>query len=154
MTYRISGLSREPFSGLFALSDTELAARNAVRVTATTKPGFQCRISLEEAEIGEELILLNHTHHDVETPYRSDYAIYVRDGVEPATFVDRMPPMLLPRHLALRGFSADGTLLTACLTAPGDADAKVRDLFAADDIAYIHVHNAAHGCFAARIDRT
>lgn len=40
------------------------------------------------------------------------------------------------------------------LDAPGEADAAIRALFDADEIAYIHAHNAAHGCFAARIDRT
>lgn len=154
MTYTITGLSPEPFNGLFALSDAELAARHAERVTVTSKPGFQCRISLEDAEIGETMILLHHLHHDVATPYRSGYAIYVRNTVNAATYRDVMPPMLAPRHLALRAFSPNGTLLTATLAAPGEADVEVRTLFARDDIAYIHAHNAAHGCFAARIDRT
>ena len=32
-------------------------------------------------------------------------------------------------------------------------DPAIRALFERADIAYIHAHNAAHGCFAARIDR-
>ncbi len=32
--------------------------------------------------------------------------------------------------------------------------AEFAPLFAAPEIAYIHAHNAAHGCFSARVDRT
>ena len=51
------------------------------------------------------------------------------------------------------GFGADGNLKNALLALPGEADAKIRELLADPAIAYIDAHNAAHGCFAARIDR-
>ena len=154
MTYSICGLSPTPYAPLFALSDTELAARGAVRVTAVTDRGFPCRVSLEDARAGEPLILLNHTSHDVETPYRSSYAIYVRENaLSPAPFIDCTPPVFEGRPLGLRGFSRDGMLKDARLALPGEADAAIHSLFADPQIAYIHAHNAAHGCFAARIDR-
>ncbi len=154
MTYRITGLSPEPFADLFTLDDGALAARNAERVTVTAKPGFPCRISLDDADAGEEVILLHHVSHDVATPYRSAYAIYVRQGVGTADYIDALPPVLAGRPIALRGFDASGRLKGASLAAPGNADEAIRALFDVDDIAYIHAHNAAHGCFAARIDRT
>ena len=154
MTYRIEGLSRAHFAHLFAMTDTELAAQNAVRVTATG-PGFPCRVSLEDAKAGEQLILLNYTSHDVATPYRSAYAIYVReDAGEIASLVDATPPVFEGRPLGLRAFDRTGMLRNAALALPGQADAKIRELFADDNIAYIHAHNAAHGCFSARIDRS
>jgi hypothetical protein len=153
MTYRISGLDPQPFAALFALTDTQLAACNARRVTAAADRGFPCRVSLEDARAGEELILLHHTSHDVATPYRSAYAIYVRKDARTAAFVDETPPVFEGRPLGLRGFDAGGTLCDARLALPGEADAKIRDLFANRRIAYIHAHNAAHGCFAARVDR-
>ncbi|MEQ1726433.1 MAG: DUF1203 domain-containing protein [Sphingopyxis sp.] len=154
MTYRISGLSPEPFADLLALGDTALAQRGAVRVTATSKPGFPCRISLEDADVGEELILLHHVSHDVATPYRSAYAIYVRvDARETATYHDALPPVFEGRPIALRGFDAAGLLKGALLAAPGQADEQIRALFARDEIAYLHAHNAAHGCFAAKEER-
>lgn len=153
MTYSIQGLSPERFAPLFALDDAELAANNARRVTATADRGFPCRISLEDAKAGEELILLHHTSHDVETPYRSAYAIYVRPGVEAANYRDELPPVFEGRPLALRAFDADGMLRTARLAGPGEADGAIRDLFADDTISYIDAHNAAYGCFAARIER-
>lgn len=153
MTYSIQGLSPEPFAPLFALDDAELAAINARRVTATADRGFPCRVSLEDAKAGEALILLHHMSHDVETPYRSAYAIYVRPGVEAATYRDELPPVFEGRALALRAFAADGMLQTARLVGPGEVDGAIRDLFEDDAITYIDAHNAAYGCFAARIER-
>ena len=154
MTYRIEGLRRADFAPLFAMSDAELAAQNALRVTATG-PGYPCRVSLDDAKPGEQLILLNYTSHDVATPYRSTYAIYVRaDADEIAPLIDATPPVFESRPLGLRAFDAGGMLKSAALALPGQADAKIRELFADDNIAYIHAHNAAHGCFSARIDRS
>ncbi len=154
MTYRIEGLKRAEFAPLFAMSDAELAERGAVRVTADG-PGFPCRISLEDAKAGEALILLNYVSHDVATPYRSSYAIYVREvAEETAPFIDATPPVFNGRPLGLRAFDAEGVLRNAALALPGEADDKIRALFAAPEIAYIHAHNAAHGCFSARVDRT
>jgi hypothetical protein len=153
MTYSIQGLSPEIFAPLFALDDAELAAINARRVTATVDRGFPCRVSLKDAKAGEALILLHHTSHDVETPYRSAYAIYVRPGVEAATYRDELPPVFEGRPLALRAFDAEGMLQTARLAGPGEADGAIRDLFADEGISYIDAHNAAYGCFAARIER-
>lgn len=153
MTYIVRGIDPEPFEPLFGLSDEELIARNARRVTATSKPGFPCRISLDDAERGEDVILVHHVSHDVETPYRSAYAIYVREGVRPAAFVDELPPVFENRPLAFRGFDAEGMLRGALLAMPGEADAKIRELFDRPEIETIHAHNAAYGCFAAKIER-
>lgn len=154
MTYKISGLEPAQFAHLIGLSDEELAQHNAVRVTANADRGFPCRVSLEDAKSGETLILLHHTSHDVATPYRSSYAIYVRERAGAAiVYEDRTPPVFEGRPLGLRGFGADGNLKNALLALPGEADAKIRELLDDPAVAYVHAHNAAHGCFAARIER-
>lgn len=154
MTYRITGLDRAAFEHLFGMTDAELATHNAARVTAGADQGWPCRISLEDAKAGESLILLNHVSHDVATPYRSAYAIYVRETTAaPAQYVDETPPVFEGRPVAFRAFDADGMLRNAALALPGEADAKIRELFDQGDIAYIHAHNAAHGCFAAKVER-
>jgi hypothetical protein len=153
MTYRIEGLAPAAFASLFSMTDGELAARNAVRVTADKPTGYPCRVSLEDAAPGEELVLLNHVSNDVPTPFRTTYAIYVRKGAEAAFYVDETPDYLDRRTLSLRGFDEAGMLRDALLAMPGEADAQVRALFERPDIATIHAHNAAHGCFLARIER-
>src|SRR5207244_2279814 len=117
--------------------------------------GFPCRVSLEDAGEGETLILLHHLSHDVATPYRSAYAIYIREKADAAAvYEDRTPPVFEGRPLGLRGFGPDGNLKNALLALPGEADAKIRELLSDPAIAYLHAHNAAHGCFSARIERT
>jgi len=153
VSYHVRGLDAAPFRHLFGQPEAVLAAQGVVRVRANAKPGFPCRISLEDAEPGETLLLLNHTDHDVATPYRNSYAIYVRESAgEPAMLADRLPPVLQGRPIALRGYDADGMLRSATLKT-GDVEAGIAELFTRPDIAYIHAHNAAYGCFAARIER-
>ena len=154
MTYMIRGLLPQAFDQYRGQDDVQLARLSARRVTATSKPGFPCRITLEDADEGESLILLNHVSHDVETPYRSAYAIYVREGAtEAATYQDSIPPVFLGRPLAMRAFSSGGMLLAAKLALPGEAETVIRDQLADQQIGYLDVHNAAHGCFAARVER-
>jgi hypothetical protein len=152
MTYRISGLDPEQFHPLFALSDGELESRGMKRMTVTKKPSFPCRVSLTDRHIGEQVILLNHVSHDVANPYRASHAIFVADA-EQAEFVDEVPPVFEPRVLSLRAFGADGMMQDALITQPGEADAGIRKLFDNPEIVTIHAHNAARGCFSAKIER-
>ena len=154
MTYRIRGLDPAPFQTLFAMSDEQLEKRGVMRMTVTAKPSFPCRVTLEDREVGERVLLLNHVSHDVANPYRASHAIFVTAGAnEAAEFVDEVPPVLATRILSLRGFDDQGLMADALLTQPGEADEGIRRLFANPDIATIHAHNATRGCFAARIER-
>jgi len=154
MAYVIEGLDPKPFRELLRMSDAELEARSARRVTATAKPGFPCRATLEDAEPGESLVLFNHVSNDVETPYRTAHAIYLREGAERAArYRDALPPVFSGRTLSLRAFGADGLLKQAVLASAEDADAKIRSLFGNPEVESIHAHNAAAGCFAAKIVR-
>ena len=135
------------------MTDGELAERNAVRVTADAGAAIPAASQLTDAAPGEELVLLNHVSHDVPTPFRTTYAIYVRKGAEPAAFEDEAPAYLDKRTLSLRGFDACGMLKDGLLAMPGEADARIRELFERAEIATIHAHSAAYGCFLARIER-
>jgi hypothetical protein len=154
MTYRIAGLPAAEFADLFALDPAALAARGGRRVTADADAGYPCRVALADARAGDELILLNYVSHASEGPFRTSYAIYVaRDAQEPEPFVDAVPDYLSRRTLGLRGFDAAGMLADARLAMPGEADAMIRSLFANPAVAEIHAHNAAQGCFLARVER-
>lgn len=153
MTYRIAGLDPAQFAPLWAMDADTLAANGARRVAADADRGFPCRVSLDDARAGEPLMLVHHVHHDVAGPYRSAFAIFVREDAVQATYEDCCPPCFAGRTLSLRGFDAAGALAEARLAAPGEADAAIRALLADERIAYIDAHNAAAGCFAARIER-
>jgi hypothetical protein len=139
---------------LFDLDEASLADHNAVRVVAGETGRYPCRISLEDAKPGERVLLLNYQHQDAATPYRSNYAIYVREAaLETRRLVDELPPVLRGRPIALRAFDAAGMLVGAELALNDDVEAAIGRQFANPEAAYLHAHNAAHGCFAARIDR-
>lgn len=154
MTYRIEGLPPEPFRDLFDMDEAGLAARRARRVVADRDSGYPCRVSLEEAQAGETLILAHHVSHAVDTPFRTAFAIYVREQARsPAVHVDAVPALLDRRTIGLRGYDEDGMLVDAVLAPPGAADGRIRALLDRPEIASIHAHNAAQGCFLAAIGR-
>ncbi|WP_159976051.1 MULTISPECIES: DUF1203 domain-containing protein [unclassified Novosphingobium] len=154
MAYRIAGLPRGAFAQYYGKTAEELGRMGAKRVFADADRGFPCRVSLDDAKEGEGLILLNFISHDVTNPCRSAYAIYIRENAEQApAFVDCLPPVFAERPLSLRGFDAEGMLHAASLAEPEQADDAIRALLAIPEVACIHAHNAAYGCFAARIER-
>lgn len=154
MTYRIQGLDPAPFRPLFQMNDDALHEQRARRVTAAG-PGFPCRVSLEEARDGEQLILVNHVSHDVDTPFRATHAIYVReDAVATPLYEDALPPVLDTRRISLRAFDREGMLVDGAVVEPGEGDAAVRAFFDRSDVAEIHAHTSAYGCFLARIERS
>jgi hypothetical protein len=151
MSFRIRGLPAEPFADLFTLSDEELWARGAVRRIADGT--YPCRISLTDSTPGDELVLVNHEHHPVDSPYRMRFAIYVRKGEEQLDAIDQIPEQLRKRSLAVRAFDQDAMMVGWELVDGRDADAAIERLLAKPDAAYLHVHFAAPGCYAARVDR-
>ena len=154
MSFRITGLPAENFTPLFALSDEELAARGAVRRIADNRePGYPCRISLTDSRPGDELLLVNYEHHAVRSPYRMRFAIFVRKGEERYDAVDEVPQQLRLRILAVRAFDRDGMMVGWLLSEGCVLEAAIEKLFANPDAAYLHVHFAAAGCYAARVER-
>jgi hypothetical protein len=151
MHFRIQGLPVEPFAPLFAIPDWELKKHGAVRVTAEgPRP---CRISLTDAKLGDELILVNYEHHAVDSPYRMRFAVYVRAGEETFDAVDTVPEQLRTRTLAVRGFDAGGMMTGWELIEGVTLEAAIEKLFANPRTDYLHAHFAAPGCYAARIVR-
>jgi hypothetical protein len=154
MSYVISGLDPAPFRRLYGQSDQALAAEQAIRVTADSKPGFPCRITLKDAEPGETLLLLNYEHLPDASPYRSRHAIFVREGAEtPALYMDEIPELLATRLLSVRAFDRDAMMTNAEVVEGKALAPLIETMFADPAVAFLHIHNARPGCFAARVDR-
>jgi hypothetical protein len=154
MSYRISGLPRDRFAHLFGLSDDALAAHGAVRMTATAKTGYPCRVTLEDAEPGESLLLLNYEHLPEETPYRSRHAIFVREGAgDAAEFTGAVPEQLAIRLLSVQAYDAQHMMTDADVVEGAELEPLIARFLADPAVDYLHVHNARRGCFAARVDR-
>ncbi|MFN4023488.1 MAG: DUF1203 domain-containing protein [Hyphomonas sp.] len=155
MPFTIQGLPADTFRHLFALPDASLQAQNIIRKRVDTKPGYPCRITLEDAEPGETVLLLNHESHAAPTPYQSRYAIYVRERAGSAAFFrDELPPVMHNRPIALRMFDAGGMLVGADMGMNEALKAKIEAALERPDVAYLHAHNAMHGCFVAEIRRS
>lgn len=153
MSFVVTGLSPAPFAHLFGADEASLRSAGAIRYRADAKPGFPCRITLEDAEPGETVLLLNHEHHAV-GPYRARHAIFVGEAARVAArYESRMPPALACRLLAIRAYDADGMMIDAEIVEGVDAPPLIERLLADPRAAFLHAHNARRGCFAARIDR-
>jgi hypothetical protein len=154
MSFQISGLKFAEFAPLVGLSDVQLEALNVRRVVADRYPGFPCRVSLIDAQPGESVLLVNYEHLPVASPYRARYAIYVRENAADAHVTrDEIPPVLHGRLLSVRAFSSAGMLLDADVAEGAALVPAIERLLAPAQVAYLHLHNARPGCFAARVDR-
>lgn len=154
MPFQIKPLPAAAFAPLFNLSDADLAARNACRQVVTETPGTPCRVSLQDAEIGETVILLNHMHQPHGGPYQASHAIFVRENAqEAAPAVGMVPEVIRSRLISARFFDRAHCMVHADVV-PGEAVAEaITAAFARDEIAYGHLHNAKPGCFAASVHR-
>jgi hypothetical protein len=154
MSFRITGLSAEPFRHLYGLSDQDLARHGVMRYIADKKPGFPDRIEVRDASVGENLLLLNHVCQPANTPYRATHAIFVREGAEDTyDRVDEVPEVMRMRLLSLRAYDAEGMMLDAEVVDGSEIEAVISRFFLSPHVAYIHAHNAKRGCYSGRIDR-
>ena len=152
--FTVRGLSPEPFQALFDLSDEALEKRRARRLIADSKPGFPCRVSLQDAEPGDEVILTNFIHLPSESPYRSTHAIYIRRAATTAaSYSDSLPEMLRSRLLSVRAFDAKDMLVGADVIAGDRVEEMIGRFFQDPVVQFLHVHFAKPGCYACRIDR-
>lgn len=153
-SFQFVALPFEPFASLFEASDAALAAIGARRVAVDETPGFPCRVSLVDAEIGETVVLLSWTHHDVDGPYRATGPIYVRESAVRATPAPgEVPALLRHRLLSVRGYAADGIMRAAEVMEGTRLEDGIARLFDDARIAYLDVHNARPGCFNCRVLR-
>jgi hypothetical protein len=153
MSYRTIGLDPAPFRDLHFLSDDALAVKGVRRVHIESKHAAPCRISLDDAEVGESVLLLNYEHQPANTPYRQQGPIFVRETEQRFDRIGVIPAALARRTLSLRGFDSEDMMIEAELVEGAEAGAMIERIFANAHVAYIHAHYARRGCFAALVER-
>ncbi|MBM4219356.1 MAG: DUF1203 domain-containing protein [Gammaproteobacteria bacterium] len=154
MSYQVRGLEPALFEQFFDLDDAALAGRGMRRVRADQPVGYPCRISLEDASVGEELLLLPFAHQDAATPFRASGPIFVRRGQPAAArVVNELPVCLTLRPLSVRAYDRADEMVDAEVIDGREATPLIERYLARADVAYLHVHFARRGCFACRIDR-
>lgn len=154
MPFQIHALDSEPFAPLFALSDEALRERGAVRETITESPGTPCRVSLADAVVGETVVLVNHEHQPGPGPYRASHAVFVREGMERARPAPgEVPGLFRSRLISLRAFDEAHMMVAADAVEGTELEAALETALADARVAYIHLHYAKPGCFAASVTR-
>lgn len=154
MSSQLHALAPDPFESLFAMSANELAGHRVVRMTVDSKPGYPCRVSLADADIGETVILVNFEHLSAATPYRSAHAIIVRENAKqafPGTGV--VPEIFAHRTISVRAFDHGDSMIDADITDGVRLRASITAMFGNANAAYLHLHNAQRGCYMASVTR-
>jgi len=77
----------------------------------------------------------------------------VRRGDETYDRINEVPEQLRKRVLAVRSFDARGMMLGFQLADGRELESAIGKLFSEPRAEYLHVHFAAPGCYAARVDR-
>lgn len=154
MEFQISGLKREQFQEYFQLDDKALAARGARRYVADNKAGFPCRVSLTDAEPGEQVILLSYHHQAAQTPYAALGPIFVRETAENTVLSpNQVPELLRSRLLSVRAYNSEDLMTEADVVNGLELENLLSRFFAEPTVSYLHVHFARPGCYACRVDR-
>ncbi len=147
-SFRLTALPSEQFSLLFGQSDAELEATGARRMIVDHKPGFPCRVSLVDAEVGETVILVPFTHHNVSSPYRASGPIFVRATARTASpAVGEVPVMFRHRLLSIRRYDTAAMMTGATVVKGTELEDAIQRLFGEEGTSYLHIHNAQPGCY-------
>ena len=154
MGFKISALNIDKFSHLFGLDREALARQGVQRKVVDSNPGFPCRVSLRDAQVGENVLMMNYEHQPMLTPFRSSHAIFVRERASQA-IPDRneVPEMFRHRLLSVRAFDASGMMLDADVVDGEHLESLLEQLLANKSTDNLHIHNARLGCYAARVER-
>lgn len=152
--FQFIALKDKEFNNLFLMGEEELKNIGAVKMIADKKPGFPCRVSLKDAEIGDEVISLNYQYHFVNSPYKANGPIFIRKGATTAMLdVNEIPDIIHHRYLSVRGYNIDSMLVDARVTEGVNLRGMIDDVFDNIEVAYIHIHNAKPGCYSCLVKR-
>ena len=152
--FHLEPLQIEEFLPLFKLSDEELHKRSAKWLVADTKPGYPCRVTLADAEVGERVLAMPFIHHDVQSPYRASGPVFVREIAQTVNLaVNEIPIMFHQRPLSLRAYDSDGMMVGAKVVQGTELEPAIVDHFENCVVEYQHIHNASPGCFNCAVRR-
>lgn len=126
---------------------------DATRMVADSAPRWPCRRCLHDAQVGETLTLLSYDPWLVDSPYRQAGPVFVHErGCEPWAGVG-LPEQQTSRLLSVRLLDEQGMQVAADVVPGAQLQARLDQAFSDETIAFVHLHNAGPGCFAARVDR-
>ena len=154
MDFQISGLSEKRFQHLNGADSGVLAEHGVERTTVDVRPGYPCRVSLRDVDIGETVLLLNYEHLPHASPYRSSHAIFVHEGsTQAVSEINQIPEMLRLRLLSVRAFDTNGMMIDADIVDGHRVEPIIKRMLSIKPVEFLHLHNAKRGCFMAQVER-
>jgi hypothetical protein len=154
-SFQIVALELSLFSHLFTKNNEELEKIGIRRLQVNEKPGFPCRVSLADAEIGETVLLLPYIHHETSSPYKASGPIFVREKTQTShPKIAEIPIMFNHRLLSLRAYDKSGMMLDANVINGTELKENIMEMFKNINIEYLQIHNARPGCFNCSVVRT
>lgn len=152
--WHLSGVDHRQFEHFVEMGDSELAARGIVRCVATQDQGFPCRVSLVDARVGDELLLLPYTHLACNSPYQASGPVFIRrQAVRCVLPPGVVPPYVHRRQISVRAYDAAATMLSGQVCEGSEVAAALDQLFDDPLVHQVHLHNAGRGCFSCRAER-
>ncbi len=153
-SFVITGINLSELQPYLQMSKTALIRNNAQWITADSCPGYPCRVSLEDATLGEEVLLFNYQHNKMTSPYAASGPVFIRKNAQQRLLAtNEVPAMLFHRQLSLRAYDSQG-MMTAAEVIQGEfLQSTAIEMLQNTVISYIDVHHAGPGCFACRINR-
>lgn len=149
MSFHLSGIDPGLYADLFVLDDETLRQFGAMRCSADSDHGFPCRVSLQDARRGEDLLLLSYEHQPAASPYRASGPIFVRRGASRAVLPQGVvPPYVSSRLISLRAYNGADMMIDADVHEGEHVALALARLFDDPAVAYVHLHNARQGCFS------
>ena len=127
---------------------------NAKWLVAESKPGYPCRVSLKDAEIGENVLLIPYKYHNVQSPYQASGPIFIRENAEAAKLdINEIPEILAKRLLSVRAYNIESLMIHAEIVQGVDLEKVIRHQFSHSNVTYLQIHNANPGCFNCNVNR-
>ncbi|WP_281560550.1 DUF1203 domain-containing protein [Thalassomonas sp. RHCl1] len=152
--FQIIPVDIEAFQPVLSLAPEALASAHAKVLDVDEHPGYPCRVSLIEAKVGEQVLVLPYNHHDVDSPYRASGPVFVRLNAQthlPA--INEIPEVVQHRLLSLRAYNSEHMMIDAIVIPGRELKAAIETMFAREQVNYLHIHNANPGCFSCAVQR-
>jgi hypothetical protein len=124
-----------------------------IRQVADSSPGWPCRRCLRDAEVGEVLLLVPYDPWTVQSPFRQPGPVFVHERACEPWVGTGLPEQQTSRLLSVRVIDHDGMQVAGVVVPGSRLSAHLDEAFSTADTAFVHLHNAGPGCFAARVDR-
>ncbi|SIS79254.1 DUF1203 domain-containing protein [Paracoccus saliphilus] len=125
------------------------------RVETSTGSGTPCRHCLDQVPAGQPYLIAAHRPFKGLNPYTETGPIFLCAQDCVAGGPDFPKRFLASEQYIVRGYSADERIVygTGAVTPTGEIEDRCKELFARDEIAFIHIRSASNNCFHCRVER-